>query len=62
MNDLVVQLWCCSALVCLIKSSVDIYGRTVGNDLAFGSVDHCSKKIEPFFSEETFNGRGGYWH
>lgn len=62
-NNLVVQSWCTSALVCVIKTSMDVYGRTVVDDLAFGSVEHCSKSIKPFFAEETvlMEGRGGYW-
>lgn len=60
-NDLVVQSWCTSALVCVTKTSMDVYGRTVV-DLAFGSVEHCSKRIKPFCAEETvlMEGRGEY--
>ena len=51
-----------SALVCVIKTSMHVYSRTVVDDLAFGSVEHCSKRIKAFFAEETVltEGRGGY--
>jgi len=61
-NAVAVQSWCISALVCGVKTSMDVYGRTVV-DLAFASVEHYSRRIQIFFAEETIliEGRGGYW-